>query len=135
VLPATDPLFDGAKLPEGPAGELTSTLKAPAHRVIADLKVDPRGLAYEQTADGTRQAKVEFALVAYDAEGKRTNYLDQTLYLNLRPEQYTQALTAGIPARLAIDLPQGEASLRIAVHDLNAGRAGSLEVPLSVPSR
>jgi VWFA-related protein len=135
VLPATDPLFEGAKLPEGPAGELTSTLKAPAHRIIADLKVDPRGLAYEQAADGTRQAKVEFALVAYDADGKRTNYVDQTLYLNLRPEQYAQALTAGIPARLAIDLPQGEAFLRIAVHDLNAGRAGSLEIPLSVPAR
>jgi hypothetical protein len=135
VLPATDPLLQGEKLPEGPAGELAATLKAPVQRTIADLKVDAHGFVYEQTPDGTRHAKVEFALVAYDGEGKLTNDVDKTLYLDLRPEQYAHALTGGIPARLAIDLPEGEAFLRIAVHDLNAGRAGSLEVPLTVPAR
>jgi len=135
VLPATDPQFQGAKLPEGPAGEFASSLKTPAHRIIADLKVDAHGFVYEQTPDGVRQAKVEFALVAYDGEGQRTNDVDKTLYLNLRPHQYAQALAEGIPARLVIDLPEGEAFLRIAVHDLNAGRAGSLEVPLTIPAR
>jgi hypothetical protein len=38
----------------------------------------------------------------------------------------------GFPLRLSIDLPAGSCSLRIAVHDIDADRAGSLEVPVMV---
>jgi hypothetical protein len=43
----------------------------------------------------------------------------------------TAAQYACIPMRMALDLPSGPASLRIAVHDLDAERAGSLEVPVA----
>jgi hypothetical protein len=38
----------------------------------------------------------------------------------------------GIRIRLPLDLPSGQFFLRIAVHDLDAGCAGSLEVPVTV---
>jgi hypothetical protein len=44
-------------------------------------------------------------------------------------------MTSGIPLRLAFDLPAGQVYLRIGVHDLNANRAGSLEVPLQVSAQ
>jgi hypothetical protein len=31
-------------------------------------------------------------------------------------------------------MPSGDNDLRIGVHDLNADRAGSLDIPLSIPS-
>ena len=132
VLEAADPLLKGKKLPDGPAGELSATLKSPVHRYIVDLKVDPRRISLEDTPDGVHHAKVEFALVAYDGEGKRINYKDAGYQLNLIPAQYASVMTNGIPVRLAIDLPAGQAFLRIAVHDLNAGRGGSMEVPVTV---
>jgi hypothetical protein len=131
VLPATDPVLQGTRLPVGPAGEMTAALKGPIHRVIVDLKVDAHGIAFEDTPDGAHRAKVEFTLVAYDADGKRLNYLDHGFQISLSPEQYTRTAAGGIPIRLALDLPAGPAFLRVAVHDLNAGSAGSLEIPVA----
>lgn len=130
ILAASDPLLKGAKMPEGPAGEATATLKGPLHRVIAEIKVDPRELDYEESPDGTHRAKVEFTIVGYDAEGHRLNYQDRGFQVNPTPEQYARALATGISIRMALDLPVGRAWLRIAVHDLNADRAGSLEAPV-----
>jgi hypothetical protein len=137
VLPATDPLLKGSRFPEGQAGEMTATLKRPIHRYIVDLRIDAdpaHGLAFEAQSDGIHHAKVEYTLIAYDAEGKRINYLDVGLQLSPNPQQFEKIAANGIPVRLAIDLPEGQAFLRIAVHDLTAGRAGSLELPISVKS-
>ena len=135
VLPANDPLLKDAKLPDGPAGELTAALKGPAQHYIVDIVADPRGLGFEVTPDGVHQAAIEFTLVAFNAEGQCVNYLDRSFLLKLKAEQYAQIKTTGIHIRLPLDLPPGPASLRIAVHDLAAGRAGSLEVPLTVAAR
>jgi VWFA-related protein len=132
VLPATDPLFKDLKLPDTPASDAPSTPKGPLHRYIVDLKVDPHWLSYESTPDGARKASVEFVLVAYDSESRRVNYVDRGFQLNIKPDQYYRVMSSSIPARLAIDLPPGQIALRIAVHDLSAGHAGSLEVPLLV---
>jgi VWFA-related protein len=132
VLPATDPQLKNVKPPAGPAGELTAALKGPPHRYIVDLLVDPRWIEYETTPDGGRHAAVEFTLVAFDTETRRVNYLDRGFVMNLKPDEYAQIMAAGIHVRLPFDLPSGQTSLRIAVHDLAAGSAGSLEVPVTV---
>jgi hypothetical protein len=44
-------------------------------------------------------------------------------------------MAEGVPIRLALDLPTGQSSLRIAVYDLGAGRVGSLEVPVTVAAK
>ncbi|HEY1161221.1 MAG TPA: hypothetical protein VGE83_11350 [Terracidiphilus sp.] len=63
------------------------------------------------------------------------NYLDSGFQLNLKAGQIAQTMDTGIRIRLPLDLPTGEFSLRIAVHDLAAGRAGSLEVPVTVAAK
>jgi VWFA-related protein len=132
VLAATDPAFGGMKMPDGPAGDMVTSLKGKAHRYLADLTVDPRGLAFDNLPVGVRQAQLEFVMVAYDAEGKRLNYVDRSFAINIKPEQFAQKMADGIHARLTLDLPEGQEFLRIAVQDLIAGRAGALELPLAV---
>jgi len=132
VLPDTDPMFQDPKLPNARAGEMSATLKGPVHRYIVDLTLEPHSITYVETPDGTHKAELEFVLAAYDAETTRVNYLDTSIQLNLRDQRYARVMATGIPVRLALDLPVGQISLRVAVHDLAAGRAGSLEIPVLV---
>lgn len=135
MLSADDPLLKGSRLAGGSGGELTASLKGPVHRYEVDLRVDAHGIAFADQPDGSHAAKVEYMLVAYDGEGKRVNYLDVGLLLKPNAQQLAQAMAAGLPVRMEIDLPEGQLWLRIAVHDLSAGRAGSMEVPLRVAAR
>jgi len=130
VLPSTDAQFDRVTLPTDPAGKMAATIKGPPHLYVVDLSIDPRGIAFSDAADGGHEAKIEFLLVGYDAEGNRVNYQDQILGITLKPKQFESIMANGLRARMFLDLPAGPGFLRIAVQDLNAGRAGSLEVPL-----
>jgi VWFA-related protein len=132
VLPVTDPEFKDANLPVGPAGELSASLKGPARRYIVDISVDPRTLAFDLSAKGDHTDSIEFALIAYDDDGRRVNYMDRRVQLSVTQEQYAQIMKTGIPVRMALDFPSGGGSLRIAVHDLTGVRVGSLEVPMTV---
>jgi VWFA-related protein len=134
VLPTTDPTFKDAKLAEGPAGELASSLKAPAYRYVVDMVVDPKTLAFDTATDGRRQGSLEFALVGFDANGKRVNYMDRTLQMAFTPDEYARMVTNGVPVRMELDLPAGQDFLVIAVHDRIGVRVGSLEIPLTVPT-
>ncbi len=128
VLPASDSLFKNVKLPIGPAGQMAATMKGPTQRYVIDLGVDPHDLSFDATPDGAESAHIEFVLVDYDAEGNRVNYLDQALNATFTSKQYADAMANGLHARMQLDVPATHSSLRIAVEDLNAGRAGSLEV-------
>lgn len=135
VLPAADPLFKNASLPTGPAGVMAGSLKAPVTRYAIQLSVDPHKLTYEEAPEGARRTSIEFTVLAYDENGKRLNYYDRGVQLNLKPDQYTRLMATGIPALLALDLPAGKVALRIIVLDQAAGRAGSIEVPLTVAAK
>ena len=132
VLSASDPFFEGMQFPDKPAGEMAEAMKGARHLYLVDMVVDPHFVTFETMPDGVRQAQLEFALVGYDAEGKRLNYIDRSYAINIKPEQYESTMVNGIRARLAIDLLAGQDALRVAVEDLEAGRAGSLEVPVAV---
>lgn len=129
VLDANDPELKSTRVPQGPAGEMTASLRGKTRRVVVDVKADPSGITLQSDPNGAQSARVEFVLIAYDADGNRVNYLDRGFQLNLKPDQLAQLKTNGIPIRLALDLPLAPVSLRIAVHDLVAGRAGSMEIP------
>ena len=113
-------------------GDLAAALKGPAHRYVADVVLDLHGLAFDTLADGSHQAQVEFAVTAYDADGTRVNYLEHAFHLALRPDRFEKLMATGVSLRVEIDLPEGQGSLRIAVHDLAAHRIGSLEIPVRV---
>jgi hypothetical protein len=131
VLEASDPSFQGINLPEGPAGEMAAALKEPTRRLIAELAVDPHSVVFDNLPDGQHQVRLEFAIVGFDAEGRRVNSLGRTVTMKLDPAQFDQIVAHGIRVRMALDLPLQEGSLRIAVQDLSAARIGSLEVPLA----
>jgi hypothetical protein len=135
VLPASDPLLEGVALTKGPMGNLAGTLKGPAHRYVVDLVLDLHGIVFDTTSDGKHVASIEFALVAYDAEGTRVNYMQHAFQLTLTADRYPKAMATGVPLRAELDLPPGQGSIRIAIHDLAGGRAGSLEVPVTVAAR
>ena len=132
VLPSTDAQFKNVALPDGPAGQMATAIKGPRHLYVVDLGVDSHTLTFTDLPDGDRAAKIEFILVAYDADGTRVNYQDQAMEIMLRPTQYDGIMAQGLQARMFIDLPQSPDYLRVAVRDVNAERVGSLEVPVSV---
>jgi VWFA-related protein len=135
VLPATDPLIHGANLSSGPAGEMAATLKGPVSRCFVELQVDPNGIAFDESPEGAHRAGLEFAAIAYSADGNRVNYLARGVELNLKTEQYERLTAVRIPAVLALDLPAGKFALRIVVAERAASRAGSLEIPVTIATK
>jgi VWFA-related protein len=135
VLDVTDPTLQGINLPKGPAGEMGATLKEPVRRYIAELTVDPNSIVFDELPDGQHEVHLEFAMVGFDAEGKRVNYLGRSVAMKFDSAQFAQIMTNGVRVRMSLDVPPGEGFLRIAVHDLSGARVGSLEVPLAVAAR
>jgi VWFA-related protein len=132
IVCADDPSAKGVKLISGPAGEAAKGFKGPGKRDLLDFAVDAHPLGLSTTPDGVRHARVEFALIAYDGDGKRLNYVDQEMAFNLTQTLYEQVMHGGIPVHQEIDLPPGAISLRLVVHDLENSKVGSTEVPLLV---
>ena len=130
VVPAADPLFKGVSIPNPPPGQMT--LKGTPHRYVIDLKLDAHSLTFNPGPDGSHRAVLELAIVAYDANGQSVNSYEHPFQLGMKDALMQKVMSSGIPLRLAFDLPAGKIGLRIGVHDLNANRAGSLEVPLQV---
>jgi VWFA-related protein len=132
VLPADDPEFDRLKKEKGAIGEMASTLKGPLHRYIVQFTVEPDTLTFNSIPGGLRQARLEFVLMAYSADGNRVNYEDRGFQINLNPDRYAFTMKYGVRGMMALDLPPGQDSLRVAVIDLSNQHTGSLEVPLNV---
>jgi VWFA-related protein len=135
VLPATDPAFAGVKMDKSAYGAMVTKMKGPLRLYIVDFTVDPATVTFNSVADDAREAQLEFVLTAYDQDGNRVNFVDKGFQINLNPERYKWTLDHGLRARMALDVPAAQTSLRITVQDLNAGRVGSLEVPLQVAAK
>ena len=119
-------------LTKGRVGDDAAKLKGPVHRYVIDLVLDLHGLVFDTAANGSHVARLQLALVAYDADGTRVNYLEHSFQLTLTPARFAGLMASGVPIRAELDLPEGQGSLRIAIHDLAAHRTGSLEVPMQV---
>ena len=132
VLPAGDPAFQGVSLPTVPPPGKSASFSGPAHRYIVDLTIDAHSLVLDNLPDGSRKATIELAMIAYDGLGHPLNNYKHSFQVGLSAAQFQRILSSGISVRLPFDLPAGQVDLRIGVHDLNADRAGSLEVPLDV---
>ena len=123
----------GVKPATGAAGAMAA--RGPVTRYVVDLSADPKEIAWTALPDGGMHAEIEVALVAWDAEGKRLNYLDQALNFQLTAAQSAQVAKVGLPMHEQIDLPAGGDYLRVEVHDLTSGRIGAMEIPLTVARR
>ncbi len=132
VIPASDPVAKGFTPAPGPAGADAKALKAPLTRYLIDYMVDAHHFTFRKTPDGVAHTRLEFAVLAYDTDGKLINLAEHAFGLDLTSEDYTKIMSGGFPEHQEIDLPVGQASLRIVVRDLDSPRAGATEVPLTV---
>jgi hypothetical protein len=99
------------------------------------MKVDPHKLTFSEPQPGTHHADLEFVVVAYDADGKRVNYIDSGMNLNANAERFSSIQQNGVLARLVLDLPNGNLTMRIVVQDVASGLLGAIELPLDIAAK
>jgi VWFA-related protein len=132
ALPSTQILFDLHV-------ELSTSSAQPAHAKTAPYNttytLDPTQIALTGTPDGTRTANIELDLGAYDFYGKLVAARSQTFKFTVTPEQYAAFYRKPINLSLPIDLPHGQLTLHAGVFDTSANRAGTVEIPLTVPKK
>jgi VWFA-related protein len=96
---------------------------------------DPTQIALAETPDGVRTASIELDLGAYDFYGTLVAARSQTFKITVTPAQYNSFYRTPLKFSLAIDLPHGQLTLRAGVFDTSANKAGTLEIPLTVPKK
>jgi hypothetical protein len=101
-------------------------------RCRLDFVISATDLNIVANPNGARGASIEIAIVAYDRSGKAVNWTGGKMNMSLNPASYAKAQRTGISAPMEIDLPDTGASLATGIYDLNSGKAGSLDIPLSV---
>ncbi len=94
--------------------------------------VDAEALKFGQPTPMSYQDTLEFLAIVYDDQGNIANSIVTTTPMDFNVNQYLEANRMGVGFNQAIAVPtHGEFYLRVAVHDLNSGRIGALEIPIS----
>ena len=96
---------------------------------------DPTQIALAETPDGVRTASIELDLGAFDFYGTLVTTRSQTFKITVTPAQYNGFFRTPLKLSLPIDLPHGQLTLRAGVFDTSANKAGTLEIPLTVPKK
>jgi VWFA-related protein len=135
VLSADDPAVKTVVPAPGPAGATAKELKGPVKRYLIDYVVDAHRFTFTASPDGLQHAQVEFVVIAYDGDGKRLNYADRQIRLNLTSALYERLMRSALPMHQEIDLPAGQLYVRVVVHDLGSANVGATEIALAVPKR
>jgi len=107
-------------------------LTGPTTRYSVDFMVRWTDVALETTANGSHRGKIQVGLMAYDHDGNAVNWVGATQGMDLKPEIYAAIQKSGVPVHMEIDLPNTDVYLETGVYDWSSGKAGTLEVPLSV---
>lgn len=134
VLPEGDPALTGP-LPEKELKDNpTRAFKGAPHPYVVDLGVQLGDVTFAEGADGARSARLEIALVAYDAAGEPVNSMGRQFDLTLPAAQFQRLSAAGkgVPVRMMLDLPSGANVVRAVVYDPATAKTGSLEIPVQV---
>jgi VWFA-related protein len=105
-------------------------LTGPTTRYVADFLIDWKKVQLRPGPMGSQAGKIHVELLAYDRDGKALNWTGGTMVLNLTAATYAEIQKTGILAHAELDLPQTDVYLATGVYDLEAGKAGTLEVPI-----
>jgi hypothetical protein len=100
-------------------------------RYKVEFLIPAESVIFASTQNGTRDAKIRVAIVAYGRDGKPVNWTGGELALSLNEASYAKAQRTGIATPMEIDLPQAELSLATGIWDTNAQRAGTLRVAVN----
>ncbi len=106
-------------------------LKGPLTRYAMTFTVSPEHLSLKTGTDGLRHGALEVTAVLYDRDGRPVNWMVRLLQVPVPPDRYGQVQANGIAFKVEIDAPESAAYLRSGLYDLEAGKAGTLEVPLT----
>jgi VWFA-related protein len=139
-LPSATGIFYGVDCKAGPTEEAADDnragsndkLKGTVTRYRVDLTIRIGDVELIPESQGGRVARLLIGLKAYDNDGHAVNWEGTEQTLEVKDSEYAALVKNGIPVNLMIDLPaNAQAHLVTAVYDLNSGRAGTLEIPLS----
>ena len=140
AIPTTQILFDLHVQPGSsstqPAKTAASSPAPPRTKAApynALFTFDPTQIALAETPDGIRTASIELDLGAFDFYGTLVAARSQTFKITVTPAQYNSFFRTPLKFSLPIDLPHGQLTLRAGVFDTSASKAGTLEIPLTVP--
>ena len=117
--------------PNAPHAGDNTEMFGPYTRFTVSFNLATDGLSLVAGPDGVRRGTVEVALVAYSQQGKPLDWEVRSIGLAIRPEQYAQAQSSGIPFHFDLDAPPGDVYLRTGIYDSSSSRVGTLEIPLS----
>jgi VWFA-related protein len=138
ALPATQLTFDvevTASAPNPPVSDSRRRLPLSGKTPVPyDLlyKLDQSQIVFATSADGTRNASLEFDAAAYDPYGKLVTVLSQTQKLPLTNEEYGEFIATPFQFFQQLDLPPGQFTLRMGVFDGVSNKLGTVEIPLTV---
>jgi len=134
ALPSTQLLFDLNVQPKSSSGPAPPHAKGIPYEAL--FTFDPTQLALTETTDGTRTASIELDLGAYDSFSNLVVAArSQTFRLSITPAQYAGFLRSPLKLSLPIDLPHGQLTLHAGLFDTAVNKAGTLEIPLTVPKK
>jgi VWFA-related protein len=106
-------------------------LKGAFTRYNVDFFVRWTDVAFQSAPNDAHTGKIEVGLMAFDRDGKAVNWEGGTQSMNIAPETFNAIQKSGVPAHMEIDLPDTDVFLVTGVYDLNTGKAGTLQVPIT----
>lgn len=119
-----------------PAGEVHFYVRltgAPgaAGKIDAAFAVLPSSVQF-QDKEGAKSAKLEFHVIAVDAEGKVKTDHRQPAEIKLDAQQFQAAAASGVPFTLRLGFPPGSYRLRLGVRDPATGKVGMVDAPITI---
>ncbi len=117
--------------PDAPHIGSNTELKGPFTRYGVDFAISAEDLKLDPTLEGARHGSLEFALIAYDREGKPLNFVVSRGDLLVKPDGYASMRKVGLQIHKEIDVPKEYVYLRSGVYDFMSGCAGTLGIPLA----
>ena len=104
----------------------------PVTRYVVGYSEDVGHTQLMQDEDGIRHGMLMTMVIAYDQQGRPLNSVLNTQRLDLEPKVYAEALKTGLAFYQELDIPQGDATVRVGVYDVVSGKMGAMEFPLTV---
>ena len=128
------PVSPSAAPPESAVAADNQPNPALAHAPFRNVHVEFAAFASQlltRQPSGSYTGSVRFITLAYNADGAVVNLVDQTVQLNVTPDQY-QRIRGGLHFQQIVSVPaSGDFYLRLGVGDLITDRVGSLEIPVA----
>ncbi len=126
------PSVEGVEPAVAEGNKVNPKAPGPYRRFTVNFLANARDVAWEPSANGTRQCAVEFLAFVYDADGVLVNTQTSGIGAILKEADYLTNTRRVLHDQQQISVPaKGEYYLRLGIHDMKADRVGALELPVS----